>query len=120
MRRSWAAVAGLAAALLIALSVHGPSAPTEHATGGPPPLGWSSWSFLRQHPTAAAIEAQAAAMKTSGLEAVGYRYINLDDFWMACDQAGPEVDSHGRWIPDPVTFPDGIAAVAARFNAVAA
>lgn len=117
MRRSWAAVAGLAAALLIALSVHGPSAPTEHATGGPPPLGWSSWSFLRQHPTAAAIEAQAAAMKTSGLEAAGYRYINLDDFWMACDQTGPEVDSYGRWIPDPVTFPDGIAAVAARVHA---
>jgi alpha-galactosidase len=117
MRRSWAAAAGLAAALLIALLVPGPAAPTEHATGGPPPLGWSSWSFLRQHPTAAAIEAQATAMKTSGLEAAGYRYINLDDFWMACGSNGQQVDGYGRWIPDPVTFPAGIAAVASAVHA---
>jgi alpha-galactosidase len=121
MSRSWAATAaGLLAVLGIALAATagpGPAAPTKHATGGPPPMGWSSWSFLREHPTAAGIEAQARAMKSSGLAAAGYRYVNLDDFWMACNRYGPEVDAYGRWIPDRATFPDGIAAVARQVHA---
>jgi len=75
-------------------------------------MGWSSWSFLRHHPTAAGIEAQARALKTSGLASLGYRYVNLDDYWMACNRNGPEVDGYGRWIPDHAAFPSGIAAVA--------
>jgi hypothetical protein len=80
-------------------------------------MGWSSWSFLRERPTAASVEAQARALKSSGLAAVGYRYVNVDDFWMACDGNGPEVDSYGRWIPDRAAFPGGIAAVARRMHA---
>jgi hypothetical protein len=63
------AAAGLTVVLGIALAAtaaHGPPARTVRATGGPPPMGWSSWSFLRKHPTAASIEAQAAAMNGSG------------------------------------------------------
>ena len=123
MRRSWAvAVAGLAVALgivLLATAAHGPAVKTDRATGGPPPMGWSSWSFLRTHPTAASVEAQAQAMVTSGLAARGYRYVNLDDFWMACDSYGPDVDSYGRWISDPAAFPGGIASVASRVHATA-
>ena len=122
MRRSWAvAAAGLAvavgAALLATAGHHGPAAKTDGATGGPAPMGWSSWSFLRQHPTAASIEAQARALTSSGLAAHGYRYVNIDDFWMACDRNGPEVDSYGRWIPDPAAFPGGIAPVARQVHA---
>jgi len=121
MSRSWtAAAAGLLAVLGIALAATagpGQDEPAQHATGGPPPMGWSSWSFLREHPTAAGIEAQARAMKSSGLVAAGYRYVNLDDFWMACNRYGPEVDAYGRWIPDRATFPDGIAAVARQVHA---
>jgi len=121
VRRPWAAaVAGLAVALgiaLLATAAHGPAVKTDRAPGGPPPMGWSSWSFLREHPTAASVEAQAQAMVTSGLAARGYRYVNLDDFWMACDSYGPDVDSYGRWIPDPAAFPGGIASVASRVHA---
>jgi alpha-galactosidase len=120
-RRTWSlATVGLAAAVVITFVItaaHGPSDPTQSATGGPPPMGWSSWSFLRAHPTAAAIEAQARALESSGLAAAGYRYVNLDDFWMACDRNGAEVDSYGRWIPNPAAFPDGIAAVARQVHA---
>ena len=56
-------------------------------------------------------------MKSSGLASYGYRYVNVDDFWMACNGNGPEVDSFGRWIPDPAAFPAGIAAVASRVHA---
>jgi hypothetical protein len=75
-------------------------------------MGWSSWSFLRRHPTAAGIEAQARALKASGLASAGYRYVNVDDYWMACDANGPEVDRYGRWIPDQAAFPSGIAGLA--------
>jgi hypothetical protein len=121
--RPWtaAAVAFLVALTGLAIAAPGtrpgPATEPQGATGGPPPMGWSSWSYLREDPTAEAIEAQARALKSSGLAADGYRYVNLDDFWMACDADGPEVDAYGRWIPDPVTFPAGIAAVARQVHA---
>ena len=71
-----------------------------------PVLGWSSWSFLRKEPTADKVEAQALAMRDSGLQKLGYTYINLDDFWYQCPgPQGPNVDSYGRWVTDPSRFP---------------
>jgi hypothetical protein len=83
-----------------------------------PVLGWSSWSFLRDNPTSANIEAEAKALRTSGLEKIGYRYVNLDDFWYQCPGSqGPNVDSDGRWVINSSRFPskggaNGIKAVA--------
>lgn len=74
--------------------------------GTAPVMGWSSWSFIRDSPTAAAIEAQARALVESGLAKSGYRYINLDDFWYQCPgNAGPAVGPYGRWVTDPSKFP---------------
>lgn len=71
-----------------------------------PVLGWSSWSFIRKHPTAAKIKAQAFALKKYGLEKIGYKYINLDDFWYVCSsKQGPDVGPYGRWVTDPSKFP---------------
>jgi len=62
-----------------------------------PVLGWSSWSFLRKHPTAAQMKAQALALHNSGLQKMGYQYVNLDDFWYQCPgPQGPNVDPYGR------------------------
>jgi hypothetical protein len=83
-----------------------------------PVLGWSSWSYLRDNPTQANIEAQAKALQTSGLEKIGYEYVNLDDFWYQCPGSqGPNVDAYGRWVIDSARFPakggaSGIKAVA--------
>lgn len=83
-----------------------------------PIMGWSSWSFIRKDPTAAKIEAQARAMQTSGLQRVGYEYVNIDDFWYECPNSdGPSVDPYGRWVTDASRFPprgqtNGIAVVA--------
>jgi alpha-galactosidase len=83
-----------------------------------PVLGWSSWSFLRQHPTAAQMKAQALALHNSGLQKTGYEYVNLDDFWYQCPGPhGPNVDPNGRWVTDSSRFPaegdtDGIKVVA--------
>jgi Alpha galactosidase A/Alpha galactosidase C-terminal beta sandwich domain len=83
-----------------------------------PVLGWSSWSFLRKHATAEQLKAQALALHNSGLQKIGYEYINLDDFWYQCPgPQGPNVDSYGRFLTDPSIFPphgdtDGIKVVA--------
>jgi alpha-galactosidase len=124
-RRSWAALAtALTLSVLAATggtSLAARAAPRALAANNglavtAPLMGWSSWSFLRSGPTAAKIDAQADAMKSSGLSAHGFSYINLDDFWMACNSNGPEVDSNGRWIANPTTFPGGIAAVAGHVH----
>jgi len=115
------AAAALAAVLLACAGVvHGQqnAETTRHGLEPTPALGWSSWSFLRKGPTAANIEAQARAMRDSGLQKTGYKYINIDDFWYQCPgPQGPNVDSYGRWVTDPTRFPprgdtDGIEVVA--------
>jgi hypothetical protein len=101
-------------------------APAAQAEANPPPgtdlkpvLGWSTWSFFRQTSDAAIDEAAARAMKQSGLERLGYRYINQDDFWYLCPgRQGPDVDRYGRWVVRTDKFPrapggeNGIAVVA--------
>jgi hypothetical protein len=83
-----------------------------------PVLGWSSWSFIRKNPTADKIKAQALALHNSGLQKIGYEYVNLDDFWYQCPgPEGPNVDQYGRWITDSSRFPgqgdiDGMKVVA--------
>jgi hypothetical protein len=108
-------------ALLIALIaggiLHNVSA-EDNGLERKPVLGWSSWSFMRKLPTADKMKAQALALHNSGLQKLGYEYINLDDFWYQCPgPQGPNVDRYGRWITDASTFPaqgdsDGIKVVA--------
>jgi hypothetical protein len=116
-----AVMAGLAAvplAVFAATSAVAPASAESNGVGLTPAMGWSSWSFIRSHPTAAKIEAQAQAMKSSGLTSVGYQYVNLDDFWYVCPGSqGPNVDQYGRWVIDSTKFPssgsvNGIQAVA--------
>ena len=111
----------LTAALLIALLAVGtlPNASAEdNGLERTPVLGWSSWSFLRNGPTAAKMKTQALALHDSGLQKFGYQYVNLDDFWYQCPgPQGPNVDPYGRWITDSSKFPpegdsDGIKVVA--------
>ena len=89
-----------------------------NGVGRTPAMGWSSWSFIRHDPTAADIEAQALAMKSSGLAKAGFDYVNVDDFWYQCPGSqGPNVDQYGRWVTDATKFPpsgseNGIQAVA--------
>jgi Alpha galactosidase A/NPCBM-associated, NEW3 domain of alpha-galactosidase/Alpha galactosidase C-terminal beta sandwich domain/Carbohydrate binding module (family 35) len=106
-------ICGLAAAALtvpliaIAVGSNALAATAEaNGVGQTPALGWSSWSFIRHDPTAADIEAQALAMKRSGLARAGFDYVNVDDFWYQCPGGqGPSVDQYGRWVIDATKFP---------------
>ncbi len=103
-------LAAFTGALLLSMGIAATGGPAAHAedngVGAKPALGWSSWSFIRQHPTAANIEAQAKAMKDSGLTESGFIYVNVDDFWYQCPGSqGPDVDQYGRWVTDSTKFP---------------
>jgi Alpha galactosidase A/Alpha galactosidase C-terminal beta sandwich domain len=103
----------LTAALMVVLSAGAATVDGQqdagtknHGLESTPVLGWSSWSFLREHPTAEKLEAQARALADSGLEKIGYKYVNLDDFWYQCPGSqGPNVDPYGRWVTDSSRFP---------------
>jgi alpha-galactosidase len=61
------------AALLIALLAGGMlhnASPEDNGLERTPVLGWSSWSFLRQNPTAAQVKAQALALQNFGLQKI--------------------------------------------------
>jgi hypothetical protein len=112
---------GVSAALLIASLASGTldkASAEDNGLERTPILGWSSWSFIRKTPTAEKMKAQALALHNSGLQKIGYEYINLDDFWYQCPgPQGPNVDAYGRWITDSSRFPaqgntDGIKVVA--------
>jgi hypothetical protein len=120
-------LAGLTVTGVVADAVAGaPAARAENnGVGLTPAMGWSSWSFIRHDPTAAKIEAQAKAMKASGLASVGYDYVNIDDFWYNCPGSqGPSVDKYGRWVTNAAEFPpgpggeNGIAAVASYVHSL--
>jgi hypothetical protein len=74
-----------------------------------PPLGWSSWSSLRENISASIIEAQADVMHAD-LQRYGYQYVNIDAGWFK------GVDQYGRQTWDPARFPGGISAVAAYMH----
>jgi hypothetical protein len=104
--------------------VTSPAITDDNGVGLTPAMGWSSWSFLRHDPTEAGIEAEARAMKDSGLAGVGYQYVNLDDFWYQCPGSqGPDVDRYGRWVIDATRFPssgslNGIQVVASYVHSL--
>ena len=110
MRSRWT---GLAVALTVTAGTMLATSAAPRALAGnnglavsAPLMGWSSWSFLRSDPTAAKIEAEASALKSSGLSSHGYDYVNLDDFWYQCPGSqGPNVDQYGRWVTDATKFP---------------
>ncbi|WP_370936482.1 NPCBM/NEW2 domain-containing protein [Amycolatopsis sp. cg13] len=72
-----------------------------------PPMGWNSWNKFGCAIDENLIRQTADAMVSSGMRDAGYRYLNIDDCWMA-----PDRDANGDLRPDPKRFPHGIAALA--------
>lgn len=72
-----------------------------------PPMGWNSWNHFHCHIDENLIKQTADAMVSSGLAAVGYIYVNLDDCWGELNR-----DSQGNLVPRASTFPSGMKALA--------
>ena len=86
---------------------------TALAQDGPvgrrPYFGWSSFSeqtITSNFLTQANIAAESDALASSGLQAHGFQYINIDSGWQG------SFDANGRPIPNTSTFPDIKALIA--------
>jgi len=71
-----------------------------------PPMGWNSWNTFGAHITESDVKATADALVETGLAAVGYQYVVIDDFWHADER----IDGKLSW--NTQTFPSGIPALA--------
>jgi alpha-galactosidase len=72
-----------------------------------PPMGWNDWYSDFCGVSAQLVEQTAQDMVSDGMKAAGYRYVNIDDCWMA-----PSRDGAGNLVADPTRFPGGIKPVA--------
>jgi alpha-galactosidase len=69
-------------------------------------MGWNSWNTFGARITEQDVRETADTLVESGLAALGYRYVVVDDFW----EADERVDGRLTW--NPATFPGGIPALA--------
>ena len=53
----------------------------EAALAPTPPMGWNSWNHFAGRINARIVRQTADAMVASGMQAAGYKYINIDDTW---------------------------------------
>jgi alpha-galactosidase len=68
-----------------------------------PPMGWNSWNHFGCNINEDIIKQMADVMVNSGMKAAGYKYIVIDDCWMANHR-----DSKGRQVVNNDRFPHGI------------
>ncbi|GIF50111.1 alpha-galactosidase [Asanoa ferruginea] len=102
---SFLAAVILGAAALAVPSPAAASTPVVPITA--PPMGWNSWNKFGCNIDENLIKQTADAIVANGLDALGYRYVNIDDCWMASTR-----DAQGRLQPHPTRFPGGIRALA--------
>lgn len=71
----------------------------------PPTMGWSSWNTYAAKISEDIIKQQADYMVATGLDTVGYNYINIDDGFFY------NRDTDGHLIIHPTRFPNGLQPV---------
>ncbi|HYP77707.1 MAG TPA: glycoside hydrolase family 27 protein [Polyangiaceae bacterium] len=80
--------------------------------GATPPMGWNSWNAYNCNGlNETVVKSMADAFVTTGMKAVGYQYVNLDDCWM------DGRDSSGKLKWNATKFPSGIPALAEYIHA---
>ncbi|NLR79409.1 glycoside hydrolase family 27 protein [Chitinophaga eiseniae] len=92
--------------ILVLLIAGNASAQKFEGLAPTPPMGWNSWNTFQTAINEKMIMEIADALVSSGMKDAGYRYLVLDDGWMAMER-----DSLGNLTPDPVKFPHGLKVV---------
>ncbi|WP_242921216.1 glycoside hydrolase family 27 protein [Pontibacter liquoris] len=89
------------------------SSPGKTARSRPqtPIMGWSSWNNFHVNINEDIIKAQADHMVSSGMQAAGYTYINIDDGFFGGR------DAAGNLLAHPVRFPGGMKALSDYIHA---
>jgi len=75
------------------------SAQTSASLALTPPMGWNSWNKFGCNVSDKLIREMADAMVSSGMQAAGYQYVNIDDCWQVSR------DASGTIVADPTRFP---------------
>jgi alpha-galactosidase len=70
-------------------------------------MGWNPWYHFGCSVTESLARETAQAIASNGMAAAGYKYLNLDDCWMALQR-----DETGGLQADAEKFPSGIASLA--------
>jgi len=78
----------------------------DNGQGKTPQMGWNSWNHFGCGINETIIMQAADAMISSGLNALGYEYLNMDDCW------ADYRDANGTIHPNSTYFPSGIKALA--------
>ncbi|HTF24205.1 MAG TPA: glycoside hydrolase family 27 protein [Candidatus Limnocylindria bacterium] len=103
-------ILALLACLLVgtfaALLAPATSAQTSASLAPTPPMGWNSWNKFGCNVSDKLIREMADAVVSSGMQAAGYQYVNIDDCWQVSR------DASGTIVADPARFPSGIKALA--------
>jgi alpha-galactosidase len=84
----------------------GGAAGTSAILGATPPMGWNSWNTFQCNISETLIKQVADIFVSSGMQAAGYQYVNLDDCWMD----GRDASGKLKW--NATKFPGGIPALA--------
>ncbi|PON48990.1 Glycoside hydrolase [Trema orientale] len=72
-----------------------------------PPMGWNSWNHFQCNVDEWTVKTTADALISTGLAALGYKYVNIDDCWGEVNR-----DERGNLRAKSSTFPSGIKALA--------
>ena len=78
-----------------------------------PPMGWSTWNTFQYGIDQDLILETAKAFVDKGLLEAGYTYLNIDDCWQ--DKVR---NMKGELYGDPIRFPDGMAELVKKVNAL--
>jgi hypothetical protein len=94
-------------------------AANDNGVGLQPVMGWTGYNALMQSSgecagnfyNESAFLESAAALKRTGLQALGYIYLNSDDCWLAWNRT-----ASGELAADATRFPHGMAWLAAQLH----
>jgi Alpha galactosidase A len=78
----------------------------DNGLGIVPPMGWNSWNEFHCNVSEELILSTADRIVALGLDQVGYRYVNIDDCWMAHQRTTK--DDTGELVGNAKTFPHGM------------
>ncbi|MBA3706286.1 MAG: glycoside hydrolase family 27 protein, partial [Bacteroidetes bacterium] len=62
-----------------------------------PPMGWNSWNSFQCTITEKIVKQMADIMVSSGMAAVGYKYINVDDCWQNVNRTNGHVTTSSNF-----------------------
>ena len=79
---------------------------TNDGLADTPPMAWNCYHAFGTKPDEKMMRRATDAIVSSGLQAAGYRYVSMDDGWMAKSR-----DTNGNLVANSERFPSGLKAL---------